>query len=133
MIALDEAHGFPIEPQFLTRLEQGVDPGKQCPIEQNCVLVSRQLRRQLLLQCPNVIIGMGTCHTEEDARDPIQQLTRQLQGNNRVLETGLRRLPCNGVDLRQLLCHALPECRRVMGLGDEIELRVVQIQGTLRE
>ena len=77
MVLLQQAQRLRFESQLLSLIKQGLDSGEHGTIQQNGITVSRQLRRELLLQRPDLVIGMRAAHAEEYPGHPVEQLTGQ--------------------------------------------------------
>ena len=112
---------------------QRLDSREQYSVQQYPVAVLGQPRRNFHLDFVQRVVGMHGDETEEHARYPIQDLARQFQRHQRVLDRG-RLLPAdNRLDFRELLRHARFERSQVVTVVDPVEWRVFQIKRAFNE
>ena len=102
---------------------QGTDARKQRRIEQDRVLVRRQQRGDLGLDCCISSLVLDGVEVEEHRHRPVEQLPGALQGDDGVLEIRVGGPAGDGRDLLQLRAHALGKGLTVVRILGLVEMR----------
>ncbi len=129
VVALEQPERLAVETEVLARLVERLDPGEERAVQENGIIVRRQLGGHGAVNGFQRRVGVGAGEVGKDGFDAVQQLARTLHGDDGVLEGRGLGIVRNSRDLLQLLRHALLEGRREMLVLDLIERRQVIGQG----
>ena len=125
---LDEPARLRVEAQIAAALVERFDPREQLRVERDRVLVGRDLRRHLLLELLQRVVGVRARQRVEDELGPEERLAALLERDERVLEAGRRRVVGDRVDLGEMLPHAFLERRSEVCVLDPVERRRLERQ-----
>ncbi len=111
------------EIQLLPLVPDSLHTRPEIRVQHDGIVVCRSLGSQRPGHVLERIIGVGAIHCPEHAPHPAIQPAALFQGHDGVLEGGRIGVGHDGVDLRLVPGHGLPERREIVGALDEIEGR----------
>jgi hypothetical protein len=133
VVVLHEAGRLGIERQRAALAVDRIHALEQRSVEEDGVLVGRELRRDVLLDLLQRRVRVGRREAIEHEADAPQQLPALLERDERVLERRSRGIVGDGRDLLHLNLHAGLERRREVCVLDLVERRRAEGQDARRQ
>ncbi len=123
VVVLDQRLLLLVESKRVTPIVQALHALVQLVIEEDRVVMIRELRSDLLLNCLERVGRVRARQRIENFRHASENCARSLEWKDRVVERRRTGLICNSFYFSDLLAHSRLECGSIIGLLDRPEIR----------